>query len=104
MTDVHTRPETVEQGSRETLPWRFDPTALLGAGEVPSAPTATLTNLSTGVLYPAGLSGAATLSGVYITQRVTALAAHTTYRLSVGFTTTVTGKVFECWLDIFCPG
>lgn len=101
-TQVHTIPDRVEQGSGETLPWRFDLAPLLGAGETPITPTARLTNLRTGVDYAAGLASAPVLTGLYITQAVTDLAAGTTYRLAVGFEADPLGAVWELLLDIVC--
>ena len=104
MTEVHVRPGTVEQGSRETLPWRFDTTALLGPGETIGSPTATLTNLATGAEYAAGLQDVPEIDDVYVTQWVTDLEPRVTYRLSVGFSTDPTGKDWEMWLELVCPG
>lgn len=101
--DLSVRPDTIEQGSRETLPWRFDPTALLGPGESVTLPTAVLTNLNTGADHTAGLAGAPVVQDVYITQAVTALAVRTRYLLSIGFTTVPTGRVWEMHLELFCP-
>jgi hypothetical protein len=101
-TQVHAIPATVEQGSGETLPWRFDLAPLLGAGETPTTPTARLTNLRTGADYAAGLDGAATLTGLYLTQSVTDLVAGSTYRLAVGFTAEPLGAVWELLLDLVC--
>jgi hypothetical protein len=101
-TQVHTKPASVEQGPNETLPWRFDLAPLLGAGETASTPSARLTNLRTGADYAAGLDGAPSLDGIYLTQSVTDLVSGTTYRLSVGFTAEPLGAIWELLLDIVC--
>jgi hypothetical protein len=101
ITELHGTPEQSPMGSRETLPFRFDVSPLLLPGETPSAPAATLTRLDTGALYPAGLQGAATITGTYVTQAVTGLTKGITYRLSLQFQAAA-GKVFSVLLDIPC--
>src|SRR4030095_3751332 len=101
ITELHGTPDVLPMGSRETLPVRVDVSPLLLPGETPSAPAATLTRLDTGALYPAGLQGAATLTGSYITQAVTALTKGITYRLSVQFQA-ASGKIWTILLDIPC--
>ena len=102
ITEIHVRPDEVEQGSRETLVWRFDTAARLATGETPANPTATLTNLRTGAAYPEGLDGVPLVDDViYITQAVTDLEANATYRLSVGFD--AGPNTWEMFLTIHCP-
>jgi subtilisin family serine protease len=93
--------QPVEQGSGETLPWSVDVTNRLLSGESVSAQTAALTVEGTGANYPGGLSGSPTLNGNVITQKVTALAAGTTYILAFSWTQAV-GHVEQAFLHIVC--
>jgi hypothetical protein len=101
ITELHACPPTYPMSSRETLPLRFDLSALLAPGETPTAPAASLVRLDTGAAYPAGLSGTPVISDHYLTQSVTGLAAFITYRLSVRFQAAA-GKIFDVLLDIPC--
>jgi hypothetical protein len=93
--------QPVYQGSGATIPWSIDVTDRLLSGESVSGQTATLTNEGTGVSYPGGLSGSATLSGNVITQKVTALAAGATYILAFSWTQ-ASGHVEQAFLRIVC--
>lgn len=67
--------------STETRPLSVDWTLAEDAGDSIGSITATLTDLLTGLPYPAGLLNLATYSGVTVTQSVTALVAGHNYRL-----------------------
>src|SRR4030095_14199684 len=75
ITELHACPPTYPMSSRETLPLRFDLSALLAPGETPTARAASLVRRDTGAAYPAGLSGTPVISDHYLTQSVTGLAA-----------------------------
>jgi hypothetical protein len=95
------RPERRNHYAGETLPYDFDLAALLRPGESIGAVTRTLTKLSDGTSYAAGLSGAATPSGTVVTQAVTALVAGQSYRLKL--LVTVGAKVWGPSVILDCP-
>lgn len=101
MSGISTDPATFQMTSYETLPLAFLTTPLLVGAETPSSPSCVLTDLSTGQLYAAGLSGSPSVSSNTITQTVTALRAGHRYRLAVSFTAAA-GKIWTLELLIEC--
>jgi hypothetical protein len=75
-----------QAGSTETLPLAVDISARLGSGETPTSPASELRDITTGTMYPAGLSGSASVNGSNILQSVTALQKGHRYLLVVSFT------------------
>lgn len=105
MSDTTTVPGSITVLSGETLPISIDMTLLVNTGETPSTPTSALfdiTSTSPGTSFPTGLSGAPTIAGNVVTQKVTGLTAGHTYRLVLGFTA-VAGKIWQAGVIITCP-
>lgn len=72
------------QTSTEVRPWAIDLAPEMDVGDVPASPgVATLTDLLTGMAYPAGLSGATVVVGTVVTQSVQALQPGHNYRLVI---------------------
>jgi hypothetical protein len=101
VSGLDTNPAIFDCGSGETLPIAIDVSNYLAAGDSVTSPAATLVNMSTGVVYAAGLSGSPSIVGNIITQTVTALATETRYRLTVSFTAN-TGKIMSADLILNC--
>lgn len=103
MIDVlATVPPVKQQASTETIPYSFDVSALLASGEIPSAPTVTLTDLASNLPYVAGLTGAApAFSGNIVTQTTTALMPGRTYLLVLTFQAAA-GKILSMALRLEC--
>ena len=100
-----TVPGSISVLSGEMLPISIDFELLVAAGQTPSAPTASLydiTNGSPGTLAPGSLSGAASLVGTIVTQTVTALVAGHRYRLMLGLTAAA-GVVWQAAVTLECP-
>jgi len=95
-------PDTFEMSSHETLPLAFDVANLLLAGETPSGPSATLTQIDTGQDYVSGHPGVPIIQGTQLIQTVTALQPGKRYRLIIQFTAAA-GKVWAPSLNIDCP-
>ena len=88
MSALSTHPDTFEIARSETLPLGIDMAALLLDGETITSPTATLTDLSTGLdASTAGFSGSASTAGGVVTQTLVGagLVAGRNYRLAVSF-------------------
>lgn len=100
MTQLSTNPASREQGSGETLAYEVSFAAALGTDIITDA-EATLTDLTTGAAYPAGL-GATTPGQTTVTQVVTALQAGHRYRLSVVAQTSGV-NVWQADTVIACP-
>lgn len=100
-------PSDVEVGWRrqvtgELRPWQIDMALEMDAGDVIGSVTSTLTDLLTGLSYPAGLSGSPSHSGTTVTQAVTALVAGHNYRLVI--TANMGGsKLTSTVLNLACP-
>lgn len=82
---LDTNPDIFEMASTESLPLGVDMAALLAEGETISSPSATLTDLDTGLSVPASVSAPA-VAGSVVTQTLTALEQDRDYRLAVSFT------------------
>ncbi len=95
-------PNTFEIGSRETVPLRFDMSALLAVGESVASPAAALWDITTGSSYGSGLSGGAGTTGNVILQTITGLVSGHTYRLMIGMTPAV-GKTLFADVQLICP-
>jgi hypothetical protein len=72
-----------QQISTENRPWAIDVSPEMDVGDVVGAVTSTLTDLLTGLTFPAGLSGSPTGSGTILTQAVSNLVAGRKYRLVI---------------------
>lgn len=87
-TDLATTPDTFEIARTEVLPLGVDMAALLASGESVSAPSATLTDLATGLDVTAtGLMGNPSVAGTVVTTTITGalMVKDRTYRLAVNF-------------------
>ena len=93
---------SMEIGSRETMPLRFNMSQLLAAGESVTSPVSALWDVTSGTSYGSGLSGSPSASGTFIEQTVTALVSGHTYKLMIGMTP-VSGKTLYGALQIACP-
>lgn len=72
-----------EQRAGESLLWAYDVTnQLTGGATLASVTSSSLTDLKTGASYPTGLSGAPSVSGATVRQRVVGLVVGKTYRLA----------------------
>lgn len=90
------------QISTEVRPWAIELAAELDVGDVPSAPASTLTDLLTGLAFPAGLPTAAEVVGTMVTQTVSGLVGGHSYRLVI--TTNMGGtKETATVLLLRCP-
>lgn len=86
----------------ETRLWEIEWAPAEDAGDVIGSITSTLTDLLTGLSYPAGLLGSPTFSGTTVQQAVTALQAGHNYRLM--FSANMGGvKVSSQPLLLSCP-
>lgn len=92
-----------EQKVGESLLWALDVSAQLSGGAtLASVTSSSLTNVATGASYAAGLSGAPSVSGTSLRQRVVALAAGQTYRLAWLFVDSA-GNTQAASLVLACP-
>jgi hypothetical protein len=80
-TALDTSPPVVTLSSGAVRVLTCDVTNALKSGETPASPTCTLTDLTTGSTYAAGLSGSASIAGNVISQKITSLVAGHRYRL-----------------------
>lgn len=71
------------QLSSEVRPWAIELAAEIDAGDVPASPTSVLTDLLTGLSFPAGLLGSPAVVGTVVTQTVSGLVAGRNYRLVI---------------------
>jgi hypothetical protein len=98
-----TVPATKQQLTGESRRWSADLTPDLAVGEtLVSSPVATLIDLATWTAYAAGLSGAPTLVGNVITQRVVSLVAGHVYALRF-YATSSTGEIKGTVVRLECP-
>ena len=105
MSDLQTKPRSVDIGSAETVPVAIDFTAYLTGAETVNgdgAPTATLTDITDGSSTVGMLSGAPTVSVKTVTQTVTTLTAGHRYRLDVRIRP-VAGKALVASVELGCP-
>lgn len=104
MSATDTNPASQEVLSVETLALVADMTAELGTSETISSASVTLTQLDTGLSYPAGLSGTPTITGAgkLITQVVTNLLPGKSYRL-MWIATVATNKIVAAKTLLTCP-
>jgi hypothetical protein len=103
MSDTtQTNPDVKYQLSGEARRWSADFSADLAVGETPSTPVVTLTDLATWTAYAGGLSGAPSLVGNVVTQRVAALSAGKKYDLKFSVVTS-TGNTIATVLRLECP-
>lgn len=101
MSAFDTNPASVDVGSLETYPLAVDATAYLPSGAATSSATATLTDLTAGTAYPAGIASSS-LSGDIATVTLSGLVATRTYGLFVAFTFS-DGAVLETRTTIKVP-
>jgi hypothetical protein len=95
-------PDTFQMASQETLPLAFDIADLLLVGETPSAPSAQLIQIDTGLDYVDGHPGAVSINGTQLTQVVSQLTPEKRYRLVIRFSVGPS-KVWAPYLLVECP-
>jgi hypothetical protein len=90
--------------TKEKLPFSFDTTPLLLAGEVPTTPVVYVTQNDTGASVPGAISGAATISGNLVQQTLlgSALTPGKSYRVEITFQVSST-KIWDMELVLICP-
>ena len=100
--DISVCPESLEMSSYETLPLAFDVADLLLVGETPTAATAQLIQIDTGMDYASGHPGSPIIQGTQLVQTVTGLQIGKRYRLVMQFQA-APGKIWAPSLLIECP-
>jgi hypothetical protein len=105
VSDLQTKPRSVDVGSAETVPIAIDFTNYLSGVETVNgdgSPTATLTDLTDGSSTAGMLSGSPTVSVNTVTQTVTGLTAGHKYRLDLKIRP-VSGKALVASAELVCP-
>jgi hypothetical protein len=105
MSDLQTKPRSVDVGSGETIPLAIDFTNYLSGVETVNgngSPTAALTDLTDGSSTSGMLSGSPSVASNTVTQIVTGLTAGHKYRLDVKIFP-VSGKTMVASVEVVCP-
>jgi hypothetical protein len=103
---INTIPPSTVMATNEVLPFQFDFSPLLAAGETISAQATTLTDVTGGSPIVVTLPDAPTQPSANVVQQIvrgTSLTAQHQYRLAAVGTVVAGVKVWAVFLDISCP-